>query len=171
MSKPTITDRLAAACAELDATNRQIAELAEKRNAALLADDDRTAAKLVNQIDDLRSLLRGHKDKIHLLEQETERERIERQAKEKAALIGRIEKKFSERDAAGAELAEAIKKADAILSGTGPYTEADIEFAKQAKLAMETDADVRAFILAGSAEARRYLIGVSQILRVAAEKS
>jgi hypothetical protein len=112
MAKPTTTDRLSAARAELDAINRQRAELAGKRNAALLADDDRIAVKLASQIDDLRSLARGHEDKIKLLEDEAARELAERQVKEKAALIGRIEKKLAERDRAGAELAAAVKIMD-----------------------------------------------------------
>jgi hypothetical protein len=112
MAKPTTTDRLSAARAELDAINRQRAELAGKRNAALLADDDRIAVKLASQIDDLRSLARGHEDKIKLLENEAARELAERQVKEQAALIGRIEKKIAERDRAGADATAAIKALD-----------------------------------------------------------
>jgi hypothetical protein len=59
----------------------------------------------------------------------------------------------------------------AILSGEGPYTAEDVAWAKQMKAAMLTDPDVRAYILAGSAEARRDLIGVNQILSVGAKKS
>src|SRR5260370_32154324 len=109
MANPTTADRLEAARAELDAINRQRAELAGKRKAALLADDDRTDVKLASQIDALRSVARGHEDKIKLLEDEAARELAERQVKEKAALIGRIEKKLAERDRAGAELAAAVK--------------------------------------------------------------
>ena len=70
MAKPTIADRLNGTPAEFDATQKQLAELEGKRNGALLVHDDRAAAKLATQIDDLRALARGHQDKIALLEAE-----------------------------------------------------------------------------------------------------
>src|SRR5262245_18713424 len=64
MAKPTITNRLEAARAELAATNRQIAEIEAERNAALLRDDDSTAGKLAKQMEDMPRLERGHEDTI-----------------------------------------------------------------------------------------------------------
>jgi hypothetical protein len=112
MAKPTISNRLEVARAELAATNRQIAEIEAERNKALLADDDRTAVKLAGQADELRRLAHGHEDKIKLLEVEAEREANERRVREKEGLILRIEKKLAERDAAAAELQAAIEAAD-----------------------------------------------------------
>jgi hypothetical protein len=112
MAKPTAQNRLALTQAELEATNRQLAELEGKRNAALLKDDDQTAAKLLGEIERLQRLARGHRDKIKLLTAEAEREAVERRVKEKSALISRIERKLAERDQAGAELSDLVTKAD-----------------------------------------------------------
>jgi hypothetical protein len=112
MAKPTIADRLSAARGEFDATNRQRMELEAKRNAALIADDDRTATKLAGQLDELRLLARGHEDKIKLLEAAAEEEANARRVKEKAALIGRIEARLAERNKVAAELAEMLPQAN-----------------------------------------------------------
>jgi hypothetical protein len=115
MAKPTTANRFDAARGELEAANRQLAELEAARNRALLADDDKVAAKLAGQIDDLHRLIRGHRDKIDLLEAEAERETNERRAKERAGLIERVEHKLGERAQAVAELQAAIAKADQLL--------------------------------------------------------
>jgi len=104
-------DRARAALAE---TTKQIGELEATRNEMLLADQDAKAAALDQQIEEQRRLERGHRDKVALLEKEAERERAARQAKEKQELVQRIEKKLSERDAAGARAVAAIKELDAI---------------------------------------------------------
>src|SRR5262245_20605175 len=108
MAKPTAANRLDAARKELEATNSQLSELEAKRNSALLADDDRTAAKLAGQIDDLHRLARGHADKIRLLEGEAERAEKEARIRRREDHIRRVEKLLADRDAAGHELADAV---------------------------------------------------------------
>jgi hypothetical protein len=105
------TKRLEGEKAALDDAARHLAELESKRNAALLADDDRTAGKLLGEIEQQRRLIRGHHDKIGLLQAEAEREEVERVARERAGLISRIEKKISERNAAAAELTVGLEQA------------------------------------------------------------
>ena len=95
--------RLEAAKAAHDAAEREIAQLEAKRNDALLADRDDEAASLADQIETLRRLIRGHQDKIALLQAEAQRVEGERAAKQKLELIERIEKKFMAREAVGAE--------------------------------------------------------------------
>jgi hypothetical protein len=90
----------------------KIGALEAERNAALLADRDAEAAKLDAELETLRRLARGFRDKIGLLEAEAERQEAAWRVKEHANLIGRIEKKLAERDAAGAELQAAITKCD-----------------------------------------------------------
>jgi hypothetical protein len=115
MAKPNTKDRLDAARFELDATTRQIAEAETARNAALLADDDKLAAKVATQIDGLRQAARGHADKVALLESQVEKEAIERRAKEKAGLISRIEDRLERRNAAVADLQRLLGEARAAL--------------------------------------------------------
>jgi hypothetical protein len=112
MAKPTAANRLAASQAELAATDRQIVELGEKRNNALLRDDDAAASKLLVELERIQRLARGHADKIALLTSAAEREAQERRVKEKSALIGRVEAKLAARDKVAAELAAAIKLSD-----------------------------------------------------------
>ena len=69
--------RLAEARAAHADTLRQIGVIEAQRNAALLADDDPTAAKLYAELDTLRGLARGHADKVALLEAEAAREEAE----------------------------------------------------------------------------------------------
>jgi hypothetical protein len=52
----------------------------------------------------------------------------------------------------------------AMLSGEGSFSPEDVIWARQIKQRMLSDASVRAFILEGSAEAQRWLIGINKIL-------
>jgi hypothetical protein len=105
MAKPKpAAVRLEQARADHADANRTIGDLEAKRHAALLADDDATAAKLDAELDQLRRLARGHRDKIALLEAEAANEENARRLKEKEGLIRRIEAKLAERDRIGAEL-------------------------------------------------------------------
>ena len=55
MAKPmTAADRLEAARAGLEATNKHLAELASRRDDALRRDDHRTASKLLGEIEEQR---------------------------------------------------------------------------------------------------------------------
>jgi len=109
MARPkAASSRLEAAQAALDEANHQLANLETKRNALLLKDDDAAAAKLANEIKQQRELADGYADKIKLLQAEAEREANARRTREQEALIGRVEKKFAERDRIGAELADLI---------------------------------------------------------------
>jgi hypothetical protein len=104
--------RLEAARTALADTSRQIADLEAQRNAALLADDDPTAAKLYAELETLRGLARGHADKVALLEAEAAREEAEAVVKRRADLIVRFEKKLAQADAEAAELQELIVQAE-----------------------------------------------------------
>jgi hypothetical protein len=114
MSRPkSATGRLEAAQAALEETTRKLAELRAKRDAALLADDDATAIALGAELDGLTQAARAYEDKARLLRDAAQREAADRRVREREGLIKRIESKLAARDQAGAELADAIKRADA----------------------------------------------------------
>jgi hypothetical protein len=104
--------RLADARAALADTSRQIGELKAQRNAALLADDDPTAAKLYAELETLRGLARGHADKVALLEAEAAREEADAVIKRRADLTVRFEKKLAQADAEAVELKDLIAQAE-----------------------------------------------------------
>ena len=104
--------RLAEARAALADTSRQIGELEAQRNAALLADDDPTAAKLYAELETLRGLARGHTDKVALLEAEAAREEVEAIAKRRGDVVARFEKKLQVADAKADELQATMAKAE-----------------------------------------------------------
>jgi hypothetical protein len=106
------TKRLAAARDEHADTERRIGEVEKARAKAILADADDTARKLDIELENLRRDARIQRDRIQLLEAEAAEKERERKVREKADLIGRIEKKLAARDTAGKELADAIAKAD-----------------------------------------------------------
>jgi hypothetical protein len=112
-SPPSAAARLDVARADHTAASGKLNELEAARHTALLADQDGEAANLAVEIEQYRRFLRGFQDKIKLLQEEVQKEEQARRAKEREELIARIEKKFADRDAASAELADAIKKADA----------------------------------------------------------
>jgi hypothetical protein len=106
----TATGRLEAATTALAEAQRQISELIEKRNAALLKDDDATAIKLGAEIDTLHQAAKAHEDKIRLLRAVAEQEATGRRVREREGQIKRIETKLAARDQAANELSGAIKK-------------------------------------------------------------
>jgi hypothetical protein len=108
----TATTRLGAAELALTEATRRIGELTEQRNQCLLRDADGEAVELATEIENLRRLADGHRDKIKLLQDAARTEEQERRAKEKTGLIERIEKKLAARDSAGKELADAVAAAD-----------------------------------------------------------
>jgi len=91
----------------------QVETLREQRDQALLRDDDPQASRLQGRIEGLERASRTAVEKVRLLEAQASREANERHAAERAELIGRIEAKFAERDAAGAELAALVSQSDA----------------------------------------------------------
>jgi hypothetical protein len=102
---------LAAAEADMATTrSRRDAELAGAADAGALDKLDTSIAALV--------VTAGrHRERIVLLEQECEREVIARQAKEKGALIERIEAKLQKRDFAVADLAEHLHRCVELFHG------------------------------------------------------
>ncbi|MFO1099738.1 MAG: hypothetical protein U1E81_16095 [Xanthobacteraceae bacterium] len=115
MARPkSAATRLDEALEASEAGKRKLAELHAARNKALLADNDVEALKLAADIDLRAQAVRGITDKIELLKAEAEKEAAERRARERAALIARIEAKLKQRDEVGAELGETIAKADAL---------------------------------------------------------
>jgi len=106
----TTNDRVAVVEGAVAQTNRKLAELTEKREAALLKDDDATAIKLGAELDALRQAAKAHADKLVLLKRALAQEEVERRAKERAQLIGKIEDKIAQRDKVMLEMADAIKQ-------------------------------------------------------------
>ena len=98
--------RLAEARAALADTHAKLACSKPQRNAALLADDDPTAAKLYAELETLRGLARGHADKVALLEAEAAREEAEAVVKRREGLIVRVEDKMAARLAAARKVAK-----------------------------------------------------------------
>jgi hypothetical protein len=111
--KPDPAAALQTAKVTLQEIQTRIAEITSQRDAALLSGEPATAirkfyAELVEQQHNERT----EADRIRLLEAEVERLRIERQAREKEGLIGRVEAKFKARSEAASELEQAIKTAE-----------------------------------------------------------
>jgi hypothetical protein len=106
--------RLHAARAAHVAVTGQIRKVGAARADALLQDNDKEAARLDGELEQLRRLERGHRDKIGLLEAEAKKAEAARHAKEKQGLRERVEARFLEREAIGAELADMIPKINSL---------------------------------------------------------
>lgn len=118
-SRKSATENLEAARAVLAETNAKLDDLGQRRNAALVAStDDAQVAAIDKMVEELRRTAKIQSDRIVLLGQQAAQEEAERQAKEKAEQIERVEALLSERDAVGAELAAAIAKADELFRKT-----------------------------------------------------
>jgi hypothetical protein len=107
---PSASDRLASAQAALEETNRKLAELDQRRNECLLADDNEGAIKHGIAITSLKLEARAHADKIELLRGLVEKEAAEIRAKDREALVGKLEAKLAQRDKAMADVGAAIKQ-------------------------------------------------------------
>jgi hypothetical protein len=106
-------DRLASAQFSIAETNAHLAELNERRNAALLADNDGEAAKLAIEIAEMERLALGYRDKVKLLREEVQREEQARREKERAARIEQMEKMLrNEGNAAVEKFTKGITLAD-----------------------------------------------------------
>jgi hypothetical protein len=112
MQRKSAGTSLQSAQEALAATTGLIADLEGQRRAALLGDDDGVVSRLSNRLEGLRRQRQTDLDRVAARFEEAEREANERLAAEKAELIGRVEAKFAERDAAGAELAQLVAQAD-----------------------------------------------------------
>jgi hypothetical protein len=111
--KPDPVVALEQARVSLQAIQVAAAEVNSRRDAALLAGEPAAAIrKLDEELAERQHEERTESDRIQVLEREVERQRIERQAREKASLIGRVEAKFKARSDAAIELEQAIKTAD-----------------------------------------------------------
>jgi hypothetical protein len=110
LAPPSATGRIDAAQAALGEANRELAELTEKRNAALLKDDNAAAIELGVGIANLKLAARAHEDKIALLREQAAREEQARREKERETQIGKIEATIEQRDKAMDEVATAIKQ-------------------------------------------------------------
>jgi hypothetical protein len=107
---PSATDRLAAAQAALEETDRKIVELDRRRNEFLLADNNAEAIKTGIEITNLKLEARAHADKLALLREKAAEEEQARRAQEKAILVEKIETKLAQRDKAMDDVAAAIKQ-------------------------------------------------------------
>jgi hypothetical protein len=110
--KASATGRHEAATAALAETQAQLTDLTARRDKALLADDVAGAVKLGVEIEDVRRLADAHRQRLVLLAEEVQKEANERRVQAQAELIGRIEKKFTERTKVGEELAAVITQAN-----------------------------------------------------------
>jgi hypothetical protein len=107
---PSATDRISAAQSALEQANARLAELHERRNAALLRDDNGAAVALGIEITNLKLEARASEDKISLLREKAAEEERARKAEEREALIEKIEAKIKQRDKVMEEVATAIKQ-------------------------------------------------------------
>jgi hypothetical protein len=98
-----------AALADVEA---KLAQLKGKREALLLAQNDRALDKLEDELAALRRQAERAADRVSLLEVEERRAEAARQAKEKQGLILRIERKLDASDEAAAELQNLVEQAD-----------------------------------------------------------
>jgi hypothetical protein len=114
MARKDVEARLKAAKAAHAETTEQIRKIGVARADELLQDNDKEAARLDGELEQLRRLERGHRDKIGLLEAEAKKAEAARHAKEKQSLIERVEARFLEREAIGAELADMIRKINSL---------------------------------------------------------
>jgi hypothetical protein len=106
MAKKSATTRLEVARVAQTALTGEIAELEARRNSALLADDDKTAAKILGEIEARRALAQGYADKVDLLAAEVERERAADVVRRHRVLIDRFKKTLGEADETAAKVAE-----------------------------------------------------------------
>jgi hypothetical protein len=90
----------------------KLAQLKGKREALLLAQNDRALDKLEDELAALRRQAERAADRVTLLEVEEHRAEAARQAKEKRGLIERIEKKLDASNEAAAELQNFVELAD-----------------------------------------------------------
>jgi hypothetical protein len=104
------SSRIEAVQSELERANRELAELTEKRNAALLRDDNAAAIELGVKIANLKLSARAHEDKIGLLREVAAREEQARREKEREVQIGKIEAEIKLRDKDMEQVAAALKQ-------------------------------------------------------------
>jgi hypothetical protein len=107
--------KLEAAKAALADIEAKITGVKAKRAEQLLAGyAPMQIAKLDAELSGLQHAANTERDRAELLQEQAEKEEVERVAREKAALIKRVEAKLAERDAIAAELQAVITKADAL---------------------------------------------------------
>ena len=106
----TALERSRAALAEAEA---RADELAGKKHEALLIDEGvESIARVDDEIAAAHRVVQVHKDRIEALTREIERQADELRARERRALVAKIEAKLAERDKIGAELQDTLKKAE-----------------------------------------------------------
>jgi rubrerythrin len=102
----------------LEAANVQLADLCRQRADELRGTADEAALDHLDaEIRNVELAIGRHAERIRLLENAEREAEAERQIREKASLIERIEKRLSERHAAALEIAQGIKMGDAGLQG------------------------------------------------------
>ena len=109
MAKKSATTRLELARAAVADITRQIAALQAERNAALIADDDKMAAKLFAELEGLRVFAQGHADEVDLLAAEVELERAADVVRRHKVLLARFEKTLGEADRGCGECSGALR--------------------------------------------------------------
>jgi hypothetical protein len=112
MAEQSLTTRRDAAKAELELTNKQIAQAEDLRKQALLDDDDKRAVELAARLDKLQQQVRTARDKVAVLQSEISREAEEKKAQAMAATKAQVEAKLDARDEAVKELAASIQVFD-----------------------------------------------------------
>jgi hypothetical protein len=94
-------------------TNSRIQKLSSEREGLLLANDDSAVDAIDVELTELERLARRDGDRVLLLELQSKRDEAERVAARRQALIGRVEKKLHESNAAALELQHHVEQADA----------------------------------------------------------
>jgi chromosome segregation ATPase len=106
-SRSTVADHLERAREALAETNRQLAELGERREAALLSDDDGEIEPIDRELDHLERVARTQADRVRLLERQAANEDAARQSKRRQEHIARIEQQLAEADKIAGEVQRA----------------------------------------------------------------
>ena len=111
--KPTTSERLDHARADLQTIEQQIRDLEMQRATALLGDNDREATALGLRLDEARQVARTITDKCTLLEIEVEKEKAEAAARQHEQRVQEFADTLEQADAAGDELQDAVEKLEA----------------------------------------------------------
>jgi hypothetical protein len=102
--KPTTSERLDTARADLQTIEQQIDDIDTQRATALLTDNDREATTLGLRLDEARQVARTITDKCALLEIEVEKEKIAAEARRREQHVKEFADTLEQADVAGDEL-------------------------------------------------------------------
>jgi hypothetical protein len=108
--KPTTSERLEQARADLQTIEQQIDDIETTRATALLSDNDREATALGLRLDEARQVARTITDKCALLEIEVEKEKAAAERRRHQQHVDEFEKVLGQADAKGDELQATVEE-------------------------------------------------------------